>query len=465
MTIGASAKLQAHAESAGLDPPGPRGLPIIGCARQLLDNPMEFLTKVARSYGHIARIPVRGQYLYLISGSEQVHELLITHRHRYMKNVRYSQIQALLGQGLLLSEAEQWRRQRLITQPAFKPGAVNVQIGWKSEMIGRQFDRWAARAASGAIFDVEPEFIELAQLLAARALLGTGFAKIAARFCAAATQVKQSWPKPRRSVWRLLKPAPSGPQPEFDGALAELDRCLYEYIETHRARGFEDCAILELLAKSSGAEGAPFTDLELRDQLLTLFFAGHETTATALCWIHYLLSRHPEVHERLTREVESVLAGSDPTAGALDQLVYTDQVVQESLRLYSPIHSISRVSLVDHTLGGYRIPKGATVCVSMYATHHLPEYWPDPERFDPMRFTADQCATRPRFAYLPFAAGHRNCIGGGQATQDLKLIVAMLARRYRLELAPGQRIEPMPGTTMYPRHGIRMTLRSRAAHT
>ena len=401
--------------------------------------------------------------MYLASDPEVVRELLITHRHRYTKNIRYRHVQALLGQGLLLSEAELWRRQRLITQPAFKSDPVDAQVGWMVETTRTHLDRWKPLAEAGATIDVEPEFIELAQVLAGQSLLGEGFAEIARRFCAAASAVKQSWPQPPRSLWRVWKrPARRSPT-EFDDALAALDRCIHDYIEAHRANDFQGCAMLELLVQAGRAEGQPFTDRDLRDQLFTLFFAGHETSATALCWIHYLLARHPDVRERLTAEVESVLQGCPPTAEALHRLEYTHQVVQECLRLYSPIHSISRVALEDHTLGGYRIPAGATVCVSMFATHRLPEYWPDPERFDPARFTPEQCAARARFSYVPFAAGHRNCIGGGQAMVELKMIVAAIAQRYRLELAAGQRIEAAPGTTMYPRHGMKMTLHSRAA--
>ncbi len=216
--------------------------------------------------------------------------------------------------------------------------------------------------------------------------------------------------------------------------------------------------MLTLLVRSSEEQGQPLTRQELRDQLFTLYFAGHETSATAMCWIHYLLHEHPQVRERMFAEVRSVLQGRTPTAPDLEQLVYTDRVVQESLRLYSPIHSISRVATVDNDLGGYRIPAGSTVYVSMYATHRLKEHWPDPERFDPDRFTPELCAKRPRFAYIPFAAGHRNCIGGTQAMLELKLVVAQLAQRYRVDVAPGQKIEPAPGTTMYPRHGLKITL-------
>jgi cytochrome P450 len=211
-----------------------------------------------------------------------------------------------------------------------------------------------------------------------------------------------------------------------------------------------------MLAAASREQGIDYGDRCLRDQILTVFFAGHETSATSLSWIHYLLSQHPDVRAKLRGEVDRVLGKRLPTMHDLDELRYTEQVINETLRLYSPIHSISRVALEDDTLGGYTVPAGATIYVSLYATHRLPELWPNPERFDPERFTPDKIAERPRFAFIPFAAGHRNCIGGSAAIVELKLAVACLAQRYELNLAPGQRVEGAAGTTMYPRYGMSM---------
>lgn len=444
------------------EPPGPRGLPVIGCLLPFFRNPMAFLAQVAQTYGGIARIPIRGKFLYLVSDPELLREVFITHRQKYMKNTRYHHVQALVGQGLLLSEGDAWRHQRHITQPAFQPGYVDAQVGWMAEVTTSYLDRWRTIADRGTPIDVEPEFLRLAQRLAGHYIVGPGFEEIAARFCDTAVVVKSHWPPAPRGLLSLLKPRSKRQLKAFHEALADLDACLYGYMADHRKAGFEDCGILTLLARAGHADGRPFTDRELRDQLFTLFFAGHETSAIALCWTHYFLSQHTAVRQRLRHEVESVLGDRVPTSGDLTCLRYTEQVVQESLRVYSPIHSISRVAVADNAVGGYRIPAGATVCVSMYATHRLPQYWPDPERFDPERFTPEQCAARPRFAYIPFAAGHRNCIGGAQAMVELKLVVAQIAQRYLLDLVPGQKIEPAAGTTMYPRYGMRMTLRHTA---
>lgn len=422
---------------------------------------MAFMARVAQQYGGLAIIPIRGKHVYLASSPDIVRELLVTHRQRYVKNTRYPQIQALLGQGLLLAEGEPWRRQRLATQPQFKAEPVDAQIPWMAETACRQLDRWQSYSRSRAVLDVEPEFLTLAQKLSGQSLFGASFDSVAARFCHAATAVKQCWPEAPTSLWGVLLPTQRRSLSAFDDSLSALDHCVYKILAERRTTDFEGCGILQHLARHGRMDGQPFTDLELRDQLLTLFFAGHETTATALCWIHYLLTQNTDAYLQLIAEVDTVLDGRMPTAESLDRLQYTTQVVQESLRLFSPIHSISRVALEDNTLGGYQIPAGATVCVSVYAMHRLTEFWPDPEHFDPTRFDPTKCDVRHRFCYMPFAAGHRNCIGAGQALVELTLIVALIAQRYRLRLAAGQRIQPAPGTTMYSRFGMTMAIDGR----
>lgn len=423
---------------------------------------MSFLAKVAWEYGGIARVPMqRGKDFYLVSDPEMLREIFVTHRQHYRKNVRYYHAQRLVGQGLLLSEGEEWRYQRRITQPAFAPGYIAEQVGWMSDITSKYLDGWESLADSGEAIDVEPAFARLAQLLAGYYSMGPGFGAIAERFCNGAAALKSSWPVAPRGVLGLLKPKSKARLKRFHEVLAELDDCCFGYLAEHRRTGFESCGVLTMLAKAGHREGRPFTDRELRDQLFTLFFAGHETSATALCWIHYFLSLHAGVRGRVLREVETVVGGRAPAPEDLDRLVYTEQVVNESLRVYSPIHAISRVALVDNAVGGCRVPAGTTAYISLYATHRLPQYWPDPERFDPERFTPAQCEARSRFAFIPFAAGHRNCIGGSQAIVELKLILALIAQRYVLDLVPGQKIEPAPGTTMYPRYGMKMTLRRR----
>jgi cytochrome P450 len=426
---------------------------------------MEALTGIARTYGGLARVPIRGKYLYVLSDPEMLKEMLITHRQKYMKNIRYRHIQALLGQGLLLSEAADWRRQRVITQPAFKPEAIDNSVSWMADHVDHFLHRWDGYADRGETFDVEPDFNRLAQLLSGRYLLGEPFADIAEEFCEVAADVKRHWPQAPRNIVRAFIPHSKELIARFDKSIEALDSCILGFIKRHRASDFEGCGVLKRIVMTSRAEGNEYDDRSLRDQLSTLFFAGHETSATGLCWIHWALSRHPAIRAQMQSEVREVLGDRLATAADLHNLQYTGQVIDESLRLHSPIHSISRVELEDNTVGGFHVQKGARVEVSMYAIHRLAHLYPNPEVFDPSRFTPEAVAARHRFAYLPFAAGHRNCIGAGQALVELKLVVARIAQRFELELAPGHKVEPAPGTTMFPRYGMKMKIRHAKAHS
>ena len=422
---------------------------------------MKFWSDVANRYGGIARVPLmNGHVAYLVSDPGLLYELLVTNRHKYRKNIRYRAAVELFGHGLLLNEGDAWKRQRLLSQPAFKPEHIAAQIPWMAELTAKFLARWQPHAAQRRVCDVDADFLELSQLLAGYYLMGPGFERIAERFCRAAVAVKDNWPRPPRSVAQLVRRRGDGWSAELAAAVRAVDACVYEYLAAERPKNFAGAGLVKLLFDGSRAQGDEFDDRSLRDQLLTVFFAGHETSATSLSWIHYLLDQHPDARAKVRAEVERVLHGRVPTSADLDALTYTDQVINEALRLYSPIHSISRVALTDDVLGGYHIPAGTTIYVSLYATHRLPQLWPEPHKFDPDRFTPEKVERRPRFAFIPFAAGHRNCVGASTAIVELKLAVAMIAQRYELAVAPGQRVEGAAGTTMYPRYGMNMLVRA-----
>jgi len=424
-------------------------------------NPMQFFTSVAMQYGGIARIRFgRGNYSYLVSDPELIRELLITNRGKYRKNTRYKNLCRVLGEGLLLSEGDAWRRQRKIVQPAFRQQELFSQVGGNSPTVAEFLKRFDARVEAGKSFDIELEFARLAQLLAGTWIMGEPFRKRSDRIADLFETATKVWPEPPRSVlqgYRIPSPVKLF---TLKKAFNDFDRCIYEIIAEYRANpGGQNGLIAMLVDGHREMTAAELTDAELRDQLVTLFIAAHETSASSLCWTHYFLSMYPEIRERVRQEVQTQLQGRLPTAEELPRLEYLEQVIKESLRIYSPIHSLSRVAIEDNRIGGYDIPQGATVIVSLYATHRLPQYWDNPEAFVPERFSAEQSAKRPTFAYIPFAVGHRNCIGGAQAMLQSKLIVAQIAQRFTINLQAGHPVEPMPGTTMRPRFGMRVTIR------
>ena len=441
------------------NPPGPRRLQRRVCTLLMRHAPMQFLTRIAVRYGGIARIPLARGFLYLVSEPDLIKALLVDHRTRFIKNTRYSDMQRVLGQGLLLSEAEVWRRQRLATQPSFKPGALDRQISWMSTVIADHLDTWDGRADGRASVDMPREFVRLAQSLAGRLLFGAVFEKHAAAVHALTESLQRFWPTVPRFLQRQTQEEKAANAARLSEDIAALDAEFLAMMDESRTG--EACLLTTLRAAApQGCE--PFTSTELCDQLKTLFFAGYETTATSMIWTHYLLARHPEVRKEVLQEVDRIPPGRTLTAEELDAMPYVEQVFKESLRLYSPIHSLSRVATEECELGGYSVPKGATVMVSLYASHRLPKYWPDPERFDPERFSAQQSAARNRYSYLPFAAGHRNCIGALLAVVEAKLIIAQIARRFELQLVDHARVRPRAGTTMHPSRAIPMRIESRA---
>jgi cytochrome P450 len=256
----------------------------------------------------------------------------------------------------------------------------------------------------------------------------------------------------------LLPKLPTPGNLRARAALRTLDHIVAKIIARRRSRGpTADADLLSRLLEArdeSGGEG--MSDRQIRDEVMTLLLAGHETTAMALSWTWYLLDRHPETADRLRTEIDAALGDRDPTVDDMPQLASVTRVLEETMRLYPPAWIITRVATEDDEIGGYRVPAGTMITLSPYLTHRVPEVWPDPERFDPDRFLPEQAESRPRLAYFPFAGGPRQCIGSEFALTEATLVVATIMRRYRLELLPGRTIVPQPLITLRPRGGLPM---------
>jgi cytochrome P450 len=449
-----------EAVTAVRHPPGPRRMHRAACGFLMRQAPMQFLTRIALRYGGFARIPLGRGFLYLVSEPDLIKALLVDHRTRFMKNTRYAVMQRVLGQGLLLSEGDVWRRQRVAAQPSFKPGALERNVSWMSSMVADHLDRWTEPAKRHASLDISSELSRLAQSLSGHLLFGSVFARHADAVFALIESLEKYWPKVPRFMRPESRKRRAAKAVQLAHTLDMFDADFLAMIEESQGSA-ETCMLTTLRAdRAPGCE--PYTPTQLCDQMKTLFFAGYETTETSMIWTQYLLARHPAVSARVAEEVDRIAPGRILSAADLDAMPYVEQVFKESLRLYSPIHSLSRVALEECELGGYSVPKGATVMVSLYASHRLPKYWPEPERFDPERFSAAQSSARHRFAYLPFAAGHRNCIGALLAASEAKLIIAQIARRFKLRLISRTPVRPRAGTTMHPSREIHMRIESRA---
>ncbi|MGH1537906.1 MAG: cytochrome P450 [Gammaproteobacteria bacterium] len=450
-------------------PPGPEGEGKLGCLPEMRANPMEFLEQVANQYGGIARVNMGDYYSYLVSDPKLIKEVLVDHFDKYKKNTRYKQVRMVIGEGMLLSEGEVWKHQRSHAQPKFTAKSLDRQTDWITSLAAEFINTWDANAESNKPVELEYQFNLLTQMLAGVWVMGEGFKPRAQAVFNIYNQIRMNWPEMTDLRSTLLNPKNLKKELNFRKALSELNKCIYELLDEYSDIAENDIGFLkhllpeEIDGKLAVRKYIKKNKRSLRDQLLTLFVTAFETTATSLCWTMYVIDKYPDVKQRIYAEVNQVMNGQMPTAESLNKLAYTEKMIKESLRLYSSVHSFSRVALEDHEIGGYLVPKDMTVIISSYVTHRLPEYWDNPHEFDPSRFDKESMIGRSRFAYIPFAAGHRNCIGSYMALMQSKLVVSLIAQRYNLTLCEGHRVEKHAATTMRPKFGMKMDVQAIAA--
>lgn len=367
-------------------------------------------------------------------------------------------MRAICGESLLTSNGDVWRRQRRLIQPAFHHQHIANFAATMVETTAVMLERWEKFARRAETFDVASEMSRLTYTIVGRTLFGADVSADADEVERALGVVLEHTYHRLEKLLDMPLNFPSPANRRFQHALGAIDRVVYRIIvERRRARSAQEDLLSMLLAARDEETGQGMSDEQLRNETITLILAGHETTANALSWTFYLLSQFPEVEERWRAEVRSVLEGRAPAWEDLPQLKYTTMVINESLRLYPPIWIYERHAVGDDVIDGYHIPAGSTVVISPFVLHRHPAFWERPETFDPTRFADETTVNRSRPAYLPFGAGPHLCIGNNFAMMEARIILAMVAQCYRLRLRPGHPVEPKPGITLRPRHGLLMT--------
>ena len=402
--------------------------------------------------------------MFILNEPGAIRYVLLDNAANYIKSeVGRRLLEPGLGRGLLTSEGETWRRHRRIMAPSFDPRSVTGYAPIMTEVTQGLLEKWDA-LPDGSELDAAAAMMHLTLHIISKAMFSSDSDEIVD---AVEGGVNQYQTLVRPSLldllhfpqWfaRLLAPLPT------DGLFDEFDRKV-DLLLTERGRA-PDAEPKDLLARLVAARdaetGGGMTAKEVRDQVVTIFMAGHETTSLALSWTWYLLSQHPAVEEKLHRELADVLGGRTPRNEDIANLRYTRMVIEESMRLYPPAHTTGRQPIKPDEILGHRIPAGAEVLIMPWLIHRKPQLWEDPERFDPERFAPERAAERPRFAYIPFGAGPRICIGAAFAMTEAILILATIAQRYRLRLKPGHPIEPQGLITLRPRYGMQMFLERR----
>ncbi|GAB4450104.1 MAG: cytochrome P450 [Chloroflexi bacterium OHK40] len=442
-------------------PPGPRGHPALGILRPLRQDPLGFLMQTFTTYGDTVRYRIGPIRSTLIAHPDGVKHVLQERVKNYTKDhLSYTMVRWVAGDGLLTSMGDTWLRQRRLAQPAFH----RQRIAAMGEMMVRRSQETLAEweALAGHEVDVGDAMMRLALRIVGDALFGTSVdaqaEAISHNFHLISDQVVT-----RFRSFNLIPPVlPRARDRAWRQARAALDRVIYGMIAERRARDEDrgDLFSMLMLARDEDT-GERMSDRQLRDELLTMLVAGHETTATALTWAWGLLDQHPEAAAKLHAELDSVLGDRPPTVADLPRLAYTRMVIDETLRLYPPIYIFSRAVQHADSIGPYHIPRGSSVDISAYVTHRHPAFWPDPERFDPERFTPERVAARHKFAYIPFSSGPRMCIGNTFALMEATLALATLARRLTLRRPGGTLPAPEPLLTLRPLGGLRMRVERR----
>ena len=456
--------------------PGPTVLQALRALRSR--DLLAALTAMHEEHGDVARFSYLGKSWIMLRDTQHIEHVLVANNDNYGKAYDYRLLAVVTGRGLLTNEGEDWARQRRTIQPMFAGRHLDRFAGDMIDATARALERWE-QLPDGDRVDIAEEMSALTLDVVGRALFGSDLAGKAADIGPAVTiclrtavgfaRIPFMWVWPQRAIdlgAAILFRLPLPRLRRIGRAVGTLDRVANELIASRAASGAQHDDLLGLLLAARDPEtGAAMTRRQIRDELMTFLLAGHETTANGLTWMWYLLSRNPEARDRVFAEVDEVLGGRAPVAADTPNLPWTAACFQEAMRLYPPAWILERDAIGRDDVGGFTIPRWATVIISPYVVHRDPRLWPDPERFDPSRFLPGASAGRPRSAYMPFGAGRRMCVGAGFAMLEGVLLAAMIAQRFRFELVPGTEVVLEPTATLRPRDGMPMTVQRRSARS
>ena len=446
--------------------PGPRGELILGNARRFQRDLIPTLLAGRQEYGDVVRFDGIGPLfpVYLVAHPDGVKHVLQDNHRNYPKTpIVNNRWRALVGEGLICSEGDFWRQQRRLSQPAFQRHLVQRFAPTMTESTGELLNRWARDDRAGREIDLTTDMTRLALNVLGQALFDANWRQDAD---AMAEAVHVTIGEAYRRFGQFVSIPDGIPTPanrRFAASKARLDEIIYRVIDhRRRAAAPHPDDLLEALLTATLPDGSRMPVEQVRNEVMTFMFGGHETVAAGLTWALYLLSRHVEVARRLEREVRDVLGGRPPTMADLASLPYIGAVVQECLRLYPPVWLISRTPAADDIINGYGIPAGSMVLLSPYVTHRHPDVWSNPAGFDPDRWDAESAPGRHRFAWWPFSGGPRKCIGDFFGQLEMQLVIVMIVQRFRLESLPGMAPVPKPGITLGQQEHLKVRLRALA---
>lgn len=435
-------------------PPGPKSLSPLGVTGQFRQDPLGFMMAMLHNYGDFVTLPgPLYQPSFLLNNPDLIYEVLVKQADKFQKPPIFKKLfRSSFGNGLLWSDGEFWKRQRRLAQPAFHYKRIQAYAESMINATQSMLDTWQA----GQWRNIDEDMHDLTLQIVVDALFHTRITAAADHIRAAMLELSAAIAEQAMDPLKAVLPEwlPTLANKRKAQAVAKLDTIVYKLIEERRRSEVDTGDLLSMFLLTVDEEtGERMTDQQVRDEVMTMFIAGHETTALTLTWAWVLLAQHPAVEAKLQAELQQVLGGRLPTLADLADLPYTEMIVKEVMRLYPPAWIIVRQSLTRVELGGYDVPKGAVISITPYAVHRHPSYYDQPEQFLPERFEADASSVTlekhlPRFAYFPFGGGSRICIGNNFAMLEARLVLATIAQRYRLPLPLGHQIEASPLATL-----------------
>jgi cytochrome P450 len=418
-----------------------------------------FYARCAKQYGDIVRLRYLHVPICLLMHPRDIEEVLVTNANNFTKSADYRALARVLGNGLLTNEGESWRRQRALIQPAFRRESILSYAPVMTRATDKLLGSWRDAESRNVHEDMMGVTLEIV----AQCLFGTEVASVTEQVGRAMQVLTDRFIAEASQALLLPFEIPNVLVPARRKVINELNNVINGIVHERRNSNQSRGDLLDALLQMRDSEGRPMSDAQLRDEVMTLFLAGHETTAIALSWSCYLLAKNPGVEKKLVEELRAVLGEREPMPDDLFALHYTEMVLKESMRLYPAVWGIGRRAIADCEIGGYHVRAGTNIFIFQALTHRDPRFFKDPDAFDPERWREDpvRAGKIPRFAYFPFGGGPRVCVGAAFAMLEATLLLAMVQQKFQLRLMPGHPVEPVPSVTLRPKHGIRVTVHRR----
>lgn len=431
----------------------------MGVMRDFNRDQLGFIERTREEYGDIVWM----RFLYVpalfLYHPDEVEYVLVTNARNFIKSMslRSNFFQRLVGNGLLTSQGEEWKRQRRLSQPAFH----RERVASYAQVMVDYTKRLTAKWIEGENRDVHPDMMRLTLEIVVQCLFSADVSTDVDEVGATLKELVKPFASQATLRWILNNRLPTPAHLRFHALAKKIDKVVYRIISEHRGSGEDRGDLLSMLLAARDEDGSQMSDRQLRDEVMTLFLAGHETTALTLAWSWYLLGKHPEAEQKFHAELDEVLSGRAPTMADLPRLKFTEQIAKECMRLYPPAFGLGREAIHDCEIGGYRVPKGTQVFMFQWATQRDARFYDQPNEFRPERWTEGFIEHLPKYAYFPFGGGPRVCIGASFATMEIILCLATIGQKFRLEIDPDHPVSINPAMSLRPRDGIKVVVRAR----